>query len=182
MNEWTETLITFAAGVVTGVVLLYLLLPARRQYGKLIRERDEARKAMLNYRQQVDHHFLRTAELVNNMTESYRKVHEHLSEGARDLCSESGRRLAAQASLDALPDSKTGDREANEELEPPLDYAPSAKGTLSEDYGLKHGEESPFAPVSDLDPEAEKPEAVEPPRDYAASGDAQVEPGDEKPA
>lgn len=182
MSEWMETLMTFGAGLASGGLLLYFLLPARRQYGKLIRERDEARKALLDYRQQVDHHFLRTAELVNNMTESYRKVHEHLSEGAQDLCSESGRRLAAQASLDALPGKRDAGTETPEDLEPPLDYAPSAKGTLSEDYGLKHGRETPFEPVGDLDKDKDAG-AVEPPRDYAAArneGDDEEETG--KPA
>ena len=181
MSEWMETLITFGAGIVSGGLMLYFLLPARRQYGKLMRERDEARRALLDYRQQVDHHFLRTAELVNNMTESYRKVHEHLSEGAHDLCSESGRRLAAQASLDALP-GRQGDREAPaEELEPPLDYAPQAKGTLSEDYGLKHGQDSPFEPVDDLEKEKQADD-VEPPRDYAATGDTGESEDSNKPA
>lgn len=166
MSEWLEALVIFGFGAGTGALVLYFTLPARRQYGRLMRERDEARKALREYRQQVDHHFLHTAELVNDMTESYRRVHEHLSMGARDLCSEAGRRLAADASLDALPAERDGDDESGTPAHPPLDYAPSAKGTLSEDYGLDKRQETPFSSVDDLASPEEQP--VEPPRDYAA--------------
>jgi uncharacterized membrane-anchored protein YhcB (DUF1043 family) len=169
--NWLNALAIFAVGVVSGALLLYLLLPARRQYGRLMRERDEARKALNDYRRQVDHHFVRTAELVNQMTESYRQVHEHLSSGARDLCSEAGRRLASDASLDALSAEDTASAETPE-TGPPLDYAPSARGTLSEDYGLEKKGATPFEPVDDLD-NSDEPvtEPAAPPRDYADTGD-----------
>jgi len=168
--SWFNALAIFALGVVSGAVLLYLLLPARRQYGRLMRERDEARKALNDYRRQVDHHFVRTAELVNQLTESYRQVHEHLSSGARDLCSEAGRRLASDASLDALSAEDTS--EDGPETGPPLDYAPSARGTLSEEYGLEKKGATPFEPVDDLDTTEESaPETAAPPRDYADTGD-----------
>jgi len=41
---------------------------------------------LMDYKQQVTHHFKETAALVNNMTESYQKVHEHLAIGAGTLC------------------------------------------------------------------------------------------------
>lgn len=175
---WLNALAIFAAGAVSGALLLYVLLPARRQYGRLMRERDEARKALNDYRRQVDHHFVRTAELVNQLTESYRQVHEHLSSGARDLCSEAGRRLASDASLDALSAEDTA-TETAADTGPPLDYAPSARGTLSEDYGLEKKGATPFEPVDDLDPAEEPaPEPAAPPRDYADTGD-QPETGDD---
>lgn len=177
---WLNALAIFAVGAVSGALLLYVLLPARRQYGRLMRERDEARKALNDYRRQVDHHFVRTAELVNQMTESYRQVHEHLSSGARDLCSEAGRRLASDASLDALSAEDTAAE--TPDTEPPLDYAPSARGTLSEDYGLEKKGATPFEPVDDLD-SAEDPvtETAAPPRDYAHTED-QPEAGDDDAA
>ncbi|MEQ3722536.1 YhcB family protein [Alcanivorax sp.] len=165
MDMLTTGVLCFAAGVVVGAGLLFWLLPARRQAGQLIRDRDEARQALNHYRDKVDDHFLQTADLVNDMTQAYRSVHEHLSKGAQVLCSEVGRKRAVAKSLDSAPD-----KEKNEPMAPPLDYAPSAKGTLSEDFGLQQKPTGPFAPVDVADnpiPDT----VVEPPRDYASEDD-----------
>lgn len=163
MDMLTTHLIAFVAGLIIGAGLLYFFLPARRQSSEIIRERDQARDALNQYRSQVDHHFLETAELVNDMTQAYRAVHQRLSEGARELCSEAGRKRAVAKNLDTA-----GDKELP--LSPPLDYAPSAKGTLSEDFGLRKKAEGPFSPL-DVDEQREEEGNIEPPRDYAAIDD-----------
>ncbi|MCK2169504.1 YhcB family protein, partial [Thalassospira xiamenensis] len=71
MDMLTTNLISFAVGLVLGAGLLYWLLPARRQSSRVLRDRDDARQALNHYRDQVDHHFLRTAELVNELTNAY---------------------------------------------------------------------------------------------------------------
>ena len=173
MDMLTTGVLCFAAGVVVGAGLLFWLLPARRQAGQLIRDRDEARQALNHYRDKVDDHFLQPADLVNDMTQAYRSVHEHLSKGAQVLCSEVGRKRAVAKSLDSAPD-----KENSEPMAPPLDYAPSAKGTLSEDFGLQQKPTGPFAPVDVADnpiPDT----VVEPPRDYAEGDDDAAD--DKKP-
>lgn len=174
MDSFTATILVFVVGLVVGGGLAMLFSPARRNSKRLEKERDEALSALTSHRAEVDNHFLRTAELVNNMTAAYREVHEHLSDGARVLCSETGRRLAASKSLDSLPgDNKEPDTGP---VEQPLDYAPSAQGTLAEDFGLRENDkyhaEGPFTPVDDLlEPKnpAEEPmeDTLTPPRDYA---------------
>ena len=174
MDMLTTGVLCFAAGVVVGAGLLFWLLPARRQAGQLIRDRDEARQALNHYRDKVDDHFLQTADLVNDMTQAYRSVHEHLSKGAQVLCSEVGRKRAVAKSLDSAPD-----KENSEPMAPPLDYAPSAKGTLSEDFGLQQKPTGPFAPMDVADnpiPDT----VVEPPRDYAEGDDDTAD--DKKPS
>ena len=129
---------------------------------------------MRQYRDKVEDHFLQTADLVNDMTQAYRSVHEHLSKGAQVLCSEVGRKRAVAKSLDSAPD-----KENSEPMAPPLDYAPSAKGTLSEDFGLQQKPTGPFAPVDVADnpiPDT----VVEPPRDYAEGDDDTAD--DKKPS
>ncbi|MEE3322175.1 MAG: YhcB family protein [Pseudomonadota bacterium] len=177
MDMLTTGVLSFAAGVIVGAGLLFWLLPARRQAGQLIRDRDEARQALNHYREQVDDHFLHTAELVNDMTQAYRTVHEHLSRGAQALCSEGGRKRAVAKSLDSA-----SNRENSNPVSPPLDYAPSAKGgTLAEDFGLRNNKaEGPFEPV-DVAPAAVPDAIVEPPRDYAEGCDEQgCPPGEDK--
>lgn len=134
MDAWLSQLLVFVIGAVAGAALVWVMLPARRQQRELMRERDEAREALKRYREEVDQHFLRTADSVNQLTSAYRAVHEQLAEGARKLCSEQGRRLALARSMDLLPGS---DEQVGEEVRAPLDYAPSHKGTLAEDYGRR---------------------------------------------
>lgn len=40
-----------------------------------------------SYREEVNDHFRTTADLVNNMTASYKAVYEHLAGGSQKLCS-----------------------------------------------------------------------------------------------
>jgi len=47
---------------------------------------DQADKEMAEYKHKVTEHFIATAGLVNNLTESYQAVHEHLAKGAQSLC------------------------------------------------------------------------------------------------
>ncbi len=49
-------------------------------------ELDQAHDELGVYKEQVRQHFSRTSELVNNMTSSYRAVHEHLANSAQNLC------------------------------------------------------------------------------------------------
>jgi hypothetical protein len=171
MEQFTATLLVFLVGLLVGAASAWLLLPARRQQRHLKRERDDALEALKRYRDDVDHHFLRTAELVNQLNEAYRDVHQQLSEGARTLCSEQGRRLAAAQNRDMLAD----DNDTGPAVHAPLDYAPSQKGTLAEDFGLKEKEAAFDAATPDgsgADPE------VAPPRDYAEGCDAQGCPPD----
>ena len=177
MADSINLIITFASGGLVGALCAWLLLPARRQHNKLRAELDQAKAALEHHRQEVDQHFLRTAELVNVMTQSYRQVHEHLADGARKLCTEEGRRLARAKSMEPLPGVAGRD---GAPLQPPLDYAPSHKGTLSEDFGLaKNRGAAPFSPVdTGADQSGDSDEAVAPPRDYAEGCDAQGCPPD----
>ena len=97
-----------------------------------------AEQQLADYQTQVAQHFQRTAELVNNLTTSYREVHEHLANGASNLAnpeisqhflSETGKPLPGQPA----PNSDLVADDAK--VEPPRDWSPE-KGTLSESFGL----------------------------------------------
>lgn len=133
---WLTGIVCLAIGVAAG------LLIARRldssSPGKV--DELEARIAELqrfhdDYREHVSEHFSTTADLVQQMTESYRDVYQHLAQGAQDLCNEE---IAGKLLPAAEPMQFGG--EDNSALEPPKDYAPkrtnSQSGALSESFGL----------------------------------------------
>ena len=88
------------------------------------------------YQHSVNTHFAQTAELVGNLTQDYRKVYEHLSEGAATLCDQNQlpQTLAQAIEADQNRDLDPGQTQA------PLDYAPKSSpdepGMLNERYGL----------------------------------------------
>lgn len=102
------------------------------------------------YQRNVSNHFEQTASLVNELTQRYRDVHEHLVNGASELCDDPKRHRDENPakqfiSLGANPVSyqppySVIDEPEYSEYTPPRDYAtksPSEKGTLDERFGFK---------------------------------------------
>ncbi|MFU8896109.1 MAG: YhcB family protein, partial [Gammaproteobacteria bacterium] len=56
-----------------------------KKMAELERERDVARQDLQAYREDVNSHFARTAELFDKVTADYRGLYEHLAVGARQL-------------------------------------------------------------------------------------------------
>jgi uncharacterized membrane-anchored protein YhcB (DUF1043 family) len=83
---WAVGILSFALGLVLGCIGTYLFLGRYSQTANLREELSELRERFSDYRDQVTQHFMRTSELVQEMTQSYRAVYEHLATGAQDLC------------------------------------------------------------------------------------------------
>lgn len=167
---WIVAVVALAVGVLIG----YLLGKSggnEINRKRLEEELNGSRVEMDRYKDEVTTHFEKTAALVNELTDQYRKVHQHLATGAQNLCpdQQAGRSLQSslQPKLEAthyegrldsatqaeavtqpseIPDTAT-DTSAPEA---PRDWAPKKpndKGTLSDGYGLKKGDEdTPKAP------------------------------------
>lgn len=144
--SWLLYIIVFGLGGFGG----YALAKARNPDSR-VRELEEHLHALQgkydHYQESVTQHFVTTAQLVNNLTSSYREVHDHLQQGAASLCADNRRQgsnnpASAFDKLDAprgntLQGTLVDDHYA---VEPPRDYAtkkPSDKGTLDEDYGFR---------------------------------------------
>lgn len=81
---WVVALMGFAVGIFLGWVITSLA--ARRGAGgKTVADME---REMEQYREQVDDHFARTAELFKDTTEKYRDLYEHLAGGAQTLCND----------------------------------------------------------------------------------------------
>jgi uncharacterized membrane-anchored protein YhcB (DUF1043 family) len=85
---WAIGILCLALGMVLGCIVTYL---ATTRYGRnreLQEELNLLKERFTDYRDQVTQHFMRTSELVQEMTQSYRAVYEHLASGAQNLCSD----------------------------------------------------------------------------------------------
>ena len=133
-------------GVVLGRLSKRFLGSDKAQLDALNQALAQSEADQQEYRQQVAGHFTQTAMLLNDLTERYKDVHQHLASGADALCRDSdGHSLLGgqaeslgAASSSALPGASS---EASASPQPPLDYAPKTEttepGTLAEDYGLE---------------------------------------------
>lgn len=128
-------------------VLIYILLSALAGavIGALVmwfirRKPDHSTAALAKkheeFREEVSDHFLKTAELVNQMTHSYKAVYDHLRDGARDLLDEESlRQRLANTEREpitlSLLDQPTGSKAkvpsptADQQKPSPLDKDPS---------------------------------------------------------
>ena len=137
--------ILLAAGAIVailGLLLGYLwgrrTSTAAKKYREVERKLDQVLQDKKVYEDEVVEHFTETAKLLNNLTENYRDVHNHLAKGAGTLCQGQGpislERSENNLSGAEIPADLAG-------IQPPLDYAPktspSEKGMLNEEFGLE---------------------------------------------
>ena len=83
---WAVGILSFSLGSVLGCIGAYLFLERYSQTAKLREELSELKGRFSDYRDHVTQHFVRTSELVQEMSQSYRAVYEHLATGAQELC------------------------------------------------------------------------------------------------
>lgn len=86
MEEFSlvSLLIGAAIGLVLGAGGLFVWF----RYGGAAAGTSSARRREEVYREEVADHFVKTAELVNQLTDSYKEVFDHLREGAGQLVDE----------------------------------------------------------------------------------------------
>mgnify|MGYP000412732982 CR=1 FL=1 len=134
---------------------------------------DQLKAEQNEYKDSVAHHFQQTANMVNDMNNSYKSVIQHLAKGSQDLC-EAG--IAADVESRLIPNmtnenvekpvqEDSAEQKAASVMEPPRDYAPKKPdemGALSENYGIQgQGVNAPE--------EAQTAEAATPPLDAAVT-------------
>lgn len=136
-------LLAASAGAVVLGLLIGLLLGRRsssgnQKYREVERKLDQVLQDKKAYEDEVVEHFGDTAKLLNNLTASYRDVHDHLARGAATLCQGEGpvslERLQGAEDPSEIPPQLA-------DVQPPLDYAPKSspdeKGMLNEEFGLE---------------------------------------------
>jgi len=136
---WLIAIGCLALGIIVGALAAAYLsgTPAR------IKELESQVKGLEErhdqYKDDVSDHFNVTADLIQQMTQSYRDVYQHLATGAQDLCSAEVANKLLPVGTDAVFET-VSPREEALGFTPPKDYAtresPDQKGALAEDFGL----------------------------------------------
>ena len=124
------------AGMVLGVGLYRNNAMAEKHTEQLKQQLTDARAKNEAYQVHVAEHFSQTALMLNDLTEKYKDIHQHLALGADQLCrDDEGHSLLIDSPISADASQPASS------VQQPLDYAPKTdtgnSGTLSEDYGLE---------------------------------------------
>lgn len=149
---WIIAIVALAVGVLIGF-LMGKSGSSDSQRKVLEEELNGSRAEMDRYKEEVTTHFEHTAALVNELTEQYRKVHQHLATGAQNLC----------------PDQKPG-RSLQSSLQPKLENSPTeaespaAKEKTTDDNTTQ---ETQTAKTNTSSTQEEPEKDIEAPKDWA---------------
>ena len=137
---WLTGIVCLALGVVLGVIFSKRSGRNTNRIKELesqiiaIEERHE------QYKGDVSEHFDVSSDLIQQLTQSYKDVYQHLAMGAQDLCTSEVANKMLPVGSDAVFDA-AAPREEAIGFTPPKDYAakvnPDQKGALSEEFGLE---------------------------------------------
>lgn len=133
----TIALASLAVGLVIGTIIGRTLSGATQQRRTLTEELRKKDDELKTYQHKVTEHFITTSELVNNLTHSYKEVHQHLADSAMTLTNPEISNKLLEAGSGNLGISHTVDSSNIEIPQPPKDYTPDVSGVLDESYGLE---------------------------------------------
>lgn len=143
---WLTGIACLAVGIAIGYLLAGRVNNNPAKIGELEQKLQDLQRSHSRYRDEVSEHFSTTAELVQQMTDSYKDVYQHLASGAQDLCSGEVASKLLPASSEAVFGPSLSSEQGDGELQAPKDYAPrhnaTQSGALAEDFGLEKVKES----------------------------------------
>jgi len=164
--SWILALLLLAVGGALGYFAARRFDASTRRVAELSEALEREREEHAAYRREVSEHFTRTAHAVNTLTESYRTVHRHLSEGARQLCDDTAAETALAFDTSRLISETAPGQAAAVEPGGEPEQEPSAENAGSSESGIS------APPAGDVEPEPPLEDgpgvqAAQPPRDYA---------------
>lgn len=104
-------------GLVVGALIMYFSTGANKDSDKTIAELE---KKIKTYQNDVAEHFEKTADLVDDLTQSYKNVFDHLGKSARDLMTDDQirqieRRQSNKVTLEFLKSEEEEQKQHEEE-------------------------------------------------------------------
>ncbi len=132
-------LCSFLVGGILGALFTLRFATSEKKNRDLEKHLHDKQNEIKQYRHEVTEHFIKTSDLLNNLTGTYRDIHNHLAKSASELTSTDN---IDQPIIKALPDSNGSSQIKTTPLtSPPLDYAPKTspydKGSLTDDQHLE---------------------------------------------
>lgn len=131
-------------GLAIGIALYRSVGSSASKVRSLEQKLEREQEKNQQYKADVTQHFSETASLLTDLTLKYKDIHDHLANGADQLCrDEQGRLLLSDspAKLRIEEQRDAAHPKDDEMVSPPLDYAPKSgtepRGQLAEDYGLE---------------------------------------------
>jgi len=121
-------------GLVVGALIMYFASGSSKKDEESI---AKVEKKLNNYQQDVVQHFEKTADLVDDLTQSYKKVFDHLSQSAKTLLTEE----QVKEQIEKRKDNKITLGFLTEDSEPPKD-AEQISEEAQEDEGFEQTSES----------------------------------------
>lgn len=103
MTEAVIMLLALAVGLAGGYIWGRNASALSKQKQALEDQMQQQQREFDNYRLQVNQHFSTTANLINNMTSSYRAVFEHLVQGAQRLATTDRTKVEMEDSAHDMP-------------------------------------------------------------------------------
>lgn len=141
-------------GLVIGALLMYFASGSNKDSKKSVAKME---KKLDRYQKDVSEHFEQTADLVDELTQSYKKVFDHLGKSAKHLMTDEQiqhqieKRKGNKVTLEFLTDDNNANETVNKDLEAeetivePVDEAKDVKeidlGELSEQDSVDESEE-----------------------------------------
>ena len=167
----TQFILTGLGGFLIGILITLLF---KRGSGKQQAELEEAKKALQDYREAVNHHFIDTAEAVDELTRSYQNVFAQLSRGAEELMTpeayrsqleqRSGQSVTLSYLAEQAPEAHAGNTEQRVQLVPHDAPVPLQNDLDEADAAADAAVFNPAEPAQASEPAAPAPadEAAEP--------------------
>ena len=179
-------IIAAAAGFFIGAVLVWIIKNTNQSNAEHLQEESEAlrkeyealKKTFADYRNNVSNHFAKTADAVDQLTDSYKNVYNHLSAGARALMDKESlqkqieKRQGKSVTLAYLAQNQENDKAA------PID-TPQAE-TPAKPAAAEPAKPAAAEPAKTTPPA--KPAAAEPAKTAAPAKPAAAEPAKPAPA
>lgn len=146
--SWIIGIVSFLVGTAAGALLFRTFRSDEVKVKELEGRLQKLSEEHENYKGSVHSHFNNSAKLLNDMTESYRNVYQHMAMGAQTLCPDYiSSQLSLSSEAKALLDKDTFGLNGSDAQNlhttpvPPLDYAakpgPDKKSSFAEDYGIE---------------------------------------------
>ena len=177
---WIIAIVALAVGILIGF-LMGKSGSSEAQRKTLEEELNGSRAEMDRYKKEVTSHFEQTASLVNELTDQYRKVHQHLATGAQNLCPDQAAGRSLQSSLQPKLENTQTDPNATD-IEPEKTVNDPATATTTDTEQPAKKDETADTVSEKEDAVAETPssteetqpskdsestDSVEPPKDWA---------------